>query len=111
MPERSKAAIISSVDEELLVAVAPAQAHEVVAQSDGQIAERPIGIDAQRAMALGKFGAVGAVDQRDVGHVRHVPAAAPGRSAVWRAALVRWSSPRMTWVMPMSWSSTTTASM
>ncbi len=28
---------------------------------------------------------------------------------IWRNALVRWSSPRITWVMRMSWSSTTTA--
>ena len=35
---------------------------------------RAIGIDAERAVALRQFRAVGAVDQRDMRHARYVPA-------------------------------------
>ena len=35
---------------------------------------RAIGVDAERAVALGELGAVRPVDQRDMRHHRHVPA-------------------------------------
>ena len=74
MLPRSKASIISSVVKNLLVAVAPAEAHEVVPQGGRQIAQAAIGVDAERAVALGELGAVRAVDERNVRHARHVPA-------------------------------------
>ena len=74
MLERSKAAIISSVVKNLLVAVAPAETHQIVAQRHGQIAHAAIGLDAERAVALRQLGAVGAVDERNVRHARHLPA-------------------------------------
>ena len=58
----------------LLVAVAPAEPDEVIAHGGRQIAHGPIGIDAERAVALGELGAVGPVEERDVGHRRHRPA-------------------------------------
>ena len=60
--------------EELAVALAPAEPSQIIAQSRRQVAHRAIGVDAERAVALGKLGAVGAVDQRNMGHDRHVPA-------------------------------------
>ena len=60
--------------EDFLVAVAPAEPHQVVAHGDGEVAHRPIGIDAERAVALGELGAVRPVDQRNVRHHRHGPA-------------------------------------
>ena len=60
--------------EELAVALAPAEAHEIIAQGGGQIAHRAIGVDAERAMTLGELGAVRPVDQRDMRHDGHVPA-------------------------------------
>ncbi len=47
--------------------MAPAQPQQVVAQRRRQEAHVAIGIDAQRAVALAELGAVGPVDQRDVG--------------------------------------------
>ena len=58
---------------DLVVAVAPTQAQKMVAKGFGQIALLAIGLDAQRAVALGKLGAVGTVDQRNVGEARHRP--------------------------------------
>jgi len=46
--------------EKLLVALAPAEAREIIAQRRRQIAHRAIGVDAERAVALGELGAVGA---------------------------------------------------
>ena len=60
--------------EDLLVAVAPAEPHQIVAQRRRQIAHRPIGIDAERAVALRQLRAVRAVDQRDMRHRRQLPA-------------------------------------
>ncbi len=60
--------------EDFLIAVAPAEPHQIVAHRRRQIAHRPVGIDAERAVALGKLGAVRPVDQRDVRHHRHGPA-------------------------------------
>ena len=54
----SKAAIISSTREDFLVAVRPAEAHEVVQQRLGQIALVPVLQHADRAVALGELGAV-----------------------------------------------------
>ncbi len=58
----------------LLVAVAPAEADEIVAQRLGQIAHGPVGVDAERAVALRQLGAVRPVDERDVRHLGHAPA-------------------------------------
>ncbi len=51
--------------------MAPAQPQQVVAHGLGQIAHVAIGLDRQRAMALGQFGAVRPVDQRQVAIDRH----------------------------------------
>ena len=75
--------------EDLVVAMAPAEAREIVAHRLGQIAHGPIGLDAERAMALRQLGAVRPMDQRNMRHHRHTPAHAPGRFAICRAALVR----------------------
>ena len=58
----------------LAVALAPAEPHQIVAQRLGQIPKRPVGINAQRAMALRQFGAIRAMDQRDMRHARCLPA-------------------------------------
>src|SRR5262249_25982686 len=47
---------------DLVVAVAPAQAHQGVATGRRQVADGTIGLDAKRAMALGKLGAVRTMD-------------------------------------------------
>ena len=60
--------------ENLLVAMRPAEADQIIAHRRRQIAHRPVGIDAERAVALGQLGAVRPVDQRDMRHDRHVPA-------------------------------------
>ena len=60
--------------EELLVAMAPAEPRQIIAQRGRQIAHRAIGVDAERAVALGELGAVRPVDERDMRHDRHVPA-------------------------------------
>ena len=52
----------------------PAEPDQVVAHGRGEVAHRPIGINAKRAVALGEFCAVRSVDERDVGHHRHRPA-------------------------------------
>ena len=51
--------------DDLVVAVAPAQAQQVVAQRLGQEAHVAIGVDAQCAVPLAELGAVGSMDQRD----------------------------------------------
>src|SRR5829696_2965697 len=60
--------------EDLLVAVAPAEPDEVVAQRRRQIAKRAVGIDAERPVALRELRAVGTVDERDMRHLRNAPA-------------------------------------
>ena len=77
--ERPTRAEIEGLDhllcrEDLLVAMRPAEPHEIVAQRHGQIAEPAIGIDPERAMALGELGPVRPMDQRDMRHARHLPA-------------------------------------
>ena len=58
----------------LLVAMAPSEPDQIIAQRRRQISQRAVGIHAQRAMALGEFRAVGAVDQGNMGHARNIPA-------------------------------------
>ncbi len=53
--------------DDLVVTVAPAEAHEIVAQRFGQVALVAIGIDAEGAMPLGELGSVGTMDQRQMG--------------------------------------------
>src|SRR5205085_6813220 len=60
--------------EYFLIAMAPAEAHQVIAQCGWQVTHRAIGIDAERAMALRQFGPVWAVDQRYMRHDRYRPA-------------------------------------
>ena len=54
--------------------MAPAQPQQIIAHGLGQIAHVAIGLDRQRAMALGKLCAVRAVDQRQMAIDRHRPA-------------------------------------
>ena len=77
--ERPIAAEIERVDqlfggEEFLVAVAPSEPRQIVAQSSRQIAQRAIGVDAERAVPLGELGAVRPMNKRDMRHDRNVPA-------------------------------------
>ena len=60
--------------DDLLVAMAPAEPDQIIAQRRRQIAHGAIGVDAERTVALRQFRAVGAVDQRDMRHYRHRPA-------------------------------------
>ena len=60
--------------EDLVVAMAPAEPRQIIAQALRKEAHGPVGLDAERAMPLGELGPVGAVDQRDMGHDRHLPA-------------------------------------
>ena len=59
---------------DLLVAVAPAEAEQIIAQRLGQIAELTIGVHAQSAVPLGQLGTVRPVDQWHVGEIRYRPA-------------------------------------
>ena len=59
---------------DLIVAVAPAEAHEIIAQRRGQVAHRAIFFDALGPVAFRKLGAVRPVNQRDVGEFGHRPA-------------------------------------
>ena len=74
MLPRSKAVDHLLGGEDLLVAMAPAEAHQIVAQRLRQVAHAAIGLDAERAMTLRELGAVRSVDERDMRHLRHVPA-------------------------------------
>ncbi len=60
---------------EFLIAVAPAETDEIIAQRRRQIAHRAIGVDAERAMP---FSTVSRRQRRgwsgDMRHARHVPA-------------------------------------
>ena len=59
---------------DLVVAMAPAEPHEIIAQGLGQIAHGPIGLDPERAVALGELGAVRPMDQGHMGEDRRLPA-------------------------------------
>ena len=59
--------------DDLVVAVAPAEPQQVIAQRLRQIAEFAVLLDADRAVALRHFRAVGAVDQRHMRELRHLP--------------------------------------
>ena len=63
--------------DDLVIAMAPAQPQQIVAHGLGQIAHVAIGLDRQRAMALGQLGAVGAVDQRQMAIDRHAASPSP----------------------------------
>ena len=71
---RSNHAIISSVEKISSSPWLQPSRDQIVAHRLRQVAHGAIGIDAERAVALGQLGAVRAVDQRDVRHHRHVPA-------------------------------------
>ena len=59
--------------DDLVVAMAPAQAQQVIAHRLRQKAHFPVRLDRERAVPLGQLGAVGAVDQRDMREDRRVP--------------------------------------
>ena len=59
--------------DDLVVAVAPAEPQQRVAHRRGQNAALGIGADGDGAVALGELGAVGPVDQRDMGVGRRRP--------------------------------------
>ena len=61
------------VGEDLVVAVTPAQPGQIVAHGLGQIAHVGELADRLGAVALGELGAVGPVDQRQVGEGRQRP--------------------------------------
>ena len=64
--------------DDLFVAMAPAKAEQIVEQGLRQETELvAIGLDAERAMALGKLGAVGAMDQRHMAIDRLGPSHRP----------------------------------
>ena len=52
--------------DDFLIAMAPAQPDEIIAHGLGQVAHVAIGLDGQRAVTLGKLGAVWAMDQRQM---------------------------------------------
>ena len=60
--------------DDLVVAVTPAEPEERVAHRLGQNAELVVGADGDGAVPLGELGAVRAVDQRNVGVERRLPA-------------------------------------
>ena len=57
----------------LLVAMAPSQPRQVIAQGRGQITQGAVGLDPQRPVALGKLGAIPTVNERHMSHIRHRP--------------------------------------
>ena len=57
----------------LVVAMAPAQAQQVIAHGFREKAHVPIGLDCKRAVALGQLGAIGAVDQGNVREDGRIP--------------------------------------
>ena len=61
------------VAEQLVVAMGPAEAGEVVAHGLGQIAHLGIFMDGLGPVALGQLGPVGTVNQGDVGEGRANP--------------------------------------
>jgi hypothetical protein len=66
--------IISSVEKISWSPCAQPSRTEIIAQRDRQVAHGAIGLDPERAVALGELGAVRPMDQRDVRHHRHGPA-------------------------------------
>ncbi|MNE02450.1 hypothetical protein D3C80_949260 [compost metagenome] len=62
------------VAEQFVVAVGPAQTRQIVAHGLGQIAHLGVFMHRLGAVTLGQLGAVGAMDQRDVGEGRPGPA-------------------------------------
>ena len=60
--------------DDFVVAMAPAQAQQAVHHRIGQDSQLAIGLHAERAVPLRQLGAVGAVDQRDMGIDRRLPA-------------------------------------
>ena len=60
--------------ENLVVAMAPAEPREIIAHRGRQIAHGAVSLDAERAVPLGKLGAVRPVDQRDMREGGNVPA-------------------------------------
>ena len=63
--------------DDLLVAVAPAQAHQVIAQRFRQVAHLAVGLDADRTMPLRQLGAVRTMDQRHMREFGHRPVEGP----------------------------------
>src|SRR5262249_59347702 len=61
--------------ENLLVTMRPTEPDEVVPHRGGQIPHRTIGIDTERAVTLGKLGTVRPMNERNVRHDPHPPAA------------------------------------
>src|SRR3546814_18634909 len=59
--------------DDLVVAMAPAEAQQIVAQRLRQVAQVAVGVDAEGAVALRQLGPVGPVDQRTVGEGRRFP--------------------------------------
>ena len=59
--------------DDLLVAMAPAKAHQIIAQRLGQVAHLAIGLDPDRAVALRQLRSIGPMDQRDMGEFRGRP--------------------------------------
>ena len=59
--------------DDLVVAVAPAEPHQVVAQRLGQVAQFAVLLDPDRAVPLRQLRPVGPVDQRDMAEFGHLP--------------------------------------
>ena len=60
--------------EKFLIAMAPAQPHQIIAQGLGQIAHGLIGFYTQSTVAFGQFCTIGPMNQRNMCHFRYVPA-------------------------------------
>src|SRR5258708_7394588 len=60
--------------DDLVVAMAPAEAEKIVSKSLGQVAQFAIRVDAERAMPLRQFRPVGSMDQRHMGEFGNRPA-------------------------------------
>ncbi len=100
---------------DLLVAGAPAQKGQVVAEGIGQVPLLPVHLDGDRVTALGELLALLVDQQRQVGVGRQRQVDSPPRhssaphSMIWRGVVGSWSSPRITWEMAMVRSSTALA--
>ena len=92
--------------EHLVLAVRPAEQRQVVHDRLRQVAELAEVAHRRGAVALAELAAVGP-STMEWWAKRGTGAPSAANSSSWRAVLVRWSSPRMTCVMPMSRSSTT----
>src|SRR3546814_11271258 len=68
--------------DDLVVAMAPAEAQQIVAQRLRQVAQVAVGVDAEGAVALRQLGPVGPVDQRNVGEGRRFPVQRLDRKSV-----------------------------